>query len=155
RRWRGNQDWSCGFAVSPIRTGGFRNGGCPSTSFRNRTPLGPRLSPATLPGGGWVEWIRGTFREGIMSKRTFLLGPCVAVLGLAFAFTDLALSTVPGVTRANYARFRPGMTLRDVEKRLGGPAGPPGERARRLNALFRWLNKIPTPRFEGPWGTHD
>src|SRR5262245_52707212 len=56
-------------------------------------PLPESGSPAsTLPRGGRVEWMRDPFREGIMSKRRFLLGACVAVLGLAFAQTDLALS---------------------------------------------------------------
>jgi hypothetical protein len=77
-----------------------------------------------------------------MSKRTFLLGACVAVLGLAFAFTNLALSTLPGVTWANCGRIRPGMTLQDVEELLGGQAGPANARAARLNLIFQLLKGL-------------
>jgi hypothetical protein len=54
-----------------------------------------------------------------MSKRVFLLGVGLALVSLAFAFTDWALGIRPGVTEANARRILPGMKMRDVEAILG------------------------------------
>jgi hypothetical protein len=56
-----------------------------------------------------------------MSGRVYLLGVGLALVGLAFAVTDWALSLRPGVTEANVRRLREGMTLAEVEAILGGP----------------------------------
>ena len=57
-----------------------------------------------------------------MPRLIYLLGVCVAVVALALAVTDWALSLRPGVTQANVRRIRPGMTPEEVESLLGGPA---------------------------------
>jgi hypothetical protein len=59
-----------------------------------------------------------------MSRRVFLLGIGIALVALALAFTDWALSLRPGVTEANVKRIRPGMTLKEVESILGGLPSP-------------------------------
>ena len=56
-----------------------------------------------------------------MSGRVYLLGVGVALVALALAFTDRALSLQPGVTEANAKRIRLGMTLQEVEALLGSP----------------------------------
>jgi hypothetical protein len=56
-----------------------------------------------------------------MSRRVYLLGVGLALVALALAFTDWALSLRPGVTEANVRRIRAGMTIREVEALLGGP----------------------------------
>jgi hypothetical protein len=56
-----------------------------------------------------------------MPRRVYLLGLGLALVALALAVTDWALSLQPGVTKANAKRIRPGMTLRQVEAILGGP----------------------------------
>jgi hypothetical protein len=58
-----------------------------------------------------------------MSRHVYLLGVGLALVALALAFTDWALSLRPGVTEANFRRVRPGMTLAEVEALLGGKAG--------------------------------
>src|SRR5262245_48009928 len=58
-----------------------------------------------------------------MPRRVYLLGLGVALVGLALAFTDWALSLRPGVSEQNVKRIRPGMTLAEVEALLGGRAG--------------------------------
>jgi hypothetical protein len=70
-----------------------------------------------------------------MSRRVYLLGLGAALVALALAFTDRALSLRPGVTEANVKRIRAGMTLGQVNALLGsrptdrlsvmGPGGPP------------------------------
>ena len=55
-----------------------------------------------------------------MSRRIYLLGVGLALVALALAFTDWALSFQPGVTEANARRIRPGMTQEAVESLLGG-----------------------------------
>ena len=63
-----------------------------------------------------------------MSRRVYLLGAGLALVALALAVTDWALSLRPGVTEANAKRIRPGMTVQQVEGLMGGPAdytGPP------------------------------
>src|SRR5262249_24525820 len=50
-----------------------------------------------------------------------LLGAGLALVALALAFTDWALSLRPGVTEANFKRIRKGMTLAEVQALLGGP----------------------------------
>jgi hypothetical protein len=55
-----------------------------------------------------------------MSGRVYLLGVGVALVALALAVTDWALSLQPGVTEANGRRIRPGMTLQEGEVILGG-----------------------------------
>jgi hypothetical protein len=43
----------------------------------------------------------------------------VALVAVALAFTDWALSLRPGVTEANVRRIKSGMTLAEVEAHLG------------------------------------
>jgi hypothetical protein len=57
-----------------------------------------------------------------MSKRVYLLGAGAALVALALAFTDWALSLQPGVTEANARRIRPGMPVSEVKMILGGTA---------------------------------
>ena len=57
-----------------------------------------------------------------MSRRVYLLGIGLALMALAFAFTDWAVSLQPGVTEANVKRLRTGMPLSEVERILGRPA---------------------------------
>jgi hypothetical protein len=52
----------------------------------------------------------------------YLLGLGLALVALALAFSDWALSLRPGVTEANARRVRPGMTLAEVETLMGGRA---------------------------------
>jgi hypothetical protein len=54
-----------------------------------------------------------------MSRRVYLLGVGLALVALAFATTDWALSLQPGVTEANLRCIRPGMTLAEVEALFG------------------------------------
>jgi hypothetical protein len=56
-----------------------------------------------------------------MSRRVYLLGIGLALVALALAVTDWALSLQPGVTEANVRRIRLGMTLEQVEAILGPP----------------------------------
>jgi hypothetical protein len=56
-----------------------------------------------------------------MSRQVYLLGTGVALVALALAFTDWALSLRSGVTEANVRRIRVGMTVHEVEALLGGP----------------------------------
>jgi hypothetical protein len=55
-----------------------------------------------------------------MSRRVYLLGIGLALVALALAFTDWALSLRPGVTEANVKGIKPGITMREVEVILGG-----------------------------------
>jgi hypothetical protein len=55
-----------------------------------------------------------------MPRGVYLLGLGLALVALALAFTDWALSLRPGVTEANVKRVRPGMALAEVESILGG-----------------------------------
>ena len=61
-----------------------------------------------------------------MSRRMYLLGVGIVLVGLAFAVTDWALRPPfePGVTEANVRRIQPGMTPSDVERVLGVPPFP-------------------------------
>jgi hypothetical protein len=61
-------------------------------------------------------------KEVVMSGRLYLLGVGLVLVALAFLLADWVVSTRPGITRANCSRIQPGMTLRDVEDLLGGPA---------------------------------
>jgi hypothetical protein len=54
-----------------------------------------------------------------MPGRVYLLGVGLALVALAFAVTDWALTLGPGLTTANVRRIRPGMTLAEVEAILG------------------------------------
>jgi hypothetical protein len=54
-----------------------------------------------------------------MSRRMYLLGVGLALVALALAFTDWALSLQPGVTEAKVRRIRQGMTLAEVEGIFG------------------------------------
>jgi hypothetical protein len=56
-----------------------------------------------------------------MSRQVYLLGLGLALVALALAFTDLALSLQPGVTEANARRVSKGMTSGQVEAIFGGP----------------------------------
>jgi hypothetical protein len=69
-----------------------------------------------------------------MSRRVYLLGVGLALVALALAFTDWALSLRPGVTESNVRRIRPGMTLEQVESILGSH---PSER------IDRWRGGTP------------
>jgi hypothetical protein len=55
-----------------------------------------------------------------VSRRVYLLGVAVMLVGVAFRVTD-RLVCPPGVTEANVGRVRPGMTLRQAAARLGRP----------------------------------
>jgi hypothetical protein len=57
-----------------------------------------------------------------MSRRVYLLGVGAVLVALALVVTEWALGPRPGVNRLNYARIRPGMTMKQVETFLGGPA---------------------------------
>jgi hypothetical protein len=57
-----------------------------------------------------------------MNRRVYLLGVGLALVALALAFTDWALSLRPGITEANVRRIRVGMTLGEVGALLGGRA---------------------------------
>jgi hypothetical protein len=54
-----------------------------------------------------------------MSKRVYLLGVGIALLGIALAFTDWVLSLQPGVTERNIKRIRVGMIAAEVDSILG------------------------------------
>jgi hypothetical protein len=54
-----------------------------------------------------------------MPRHVYLLGVGLALVALALAFTDWALSFQPGVTEANVKRIKPGMTMVEVERILG------------------------------------
>jgi hypothetical protein len=56
-----------------------------------------------------------------MSRGVFLLGVGVALVALGLSATDRALSLLPGITEANTRRICVGMTLFEVETKLGGP----------------------------------
>jgi hypothetical protein len=56
-----------------------------------------------------------------MSRQVYLLGVGLVLVALAFVLTD-ALLWRREASRANLRRIRPGMTLREVEAILGGPA---------------------------------
>jgi hypothetical protein len=56
-----------------------------------------------------------------MSRRVYLLGIALALVALGLVLTD-ALLWRPEATETNLRRIRPGMTLREVEAILGGPA---------------------------------
>jgi hypothetical protein len=65
----------------------------------------------------------GDYAEGsAMPRGVYLLGEGLALVALALALTDWALSLRPGVTEANVKRIRKGMTLAEAEALLGGPA---------------------------------
>jgi hypothetical protein len=57
-----------------------------------------------------------------MPRRVYLLGVGLAVVALALAFTDWALSLRLGVTEVNARRIRGGMTLAEVEAIFGRPS---------------------------------
>jgi hypothetical protein len=80
-----------------------------------------------------------------MSRRVYLLGVGLALVALALAFTDWALSLQPGVTEANSRRIRAGMSLAEVESLLGRPAGW-AQRTDRCGG--DWLRKWGCPRGE-------
>src|SRR5262245_59468492 len=61
-----------------------------------------------------------------MSKRVFLLGVGMLLVGVAFVVTDAALGPRPGATEANVRRIRRGMTLEQVEAIFGKPGRPVG-----------------------------
>jgi hypothetical protein len=57
-----------------------------------------------------------------MPRGVYLLGVGLALVALALAFTDWALSLQSGVTERNVKRIREGMTLAEVEAITGRPA---------------------------------
>jgi hypothetical protein len=90
-----------------------------------------------------------------MSRRVFLLGVGLALVVLALALTDWALSLQPGVTEANVRRIRPGMTKEQVEAILGGPGESPWNRDMRLQPRTISTAGYDGGRryWEGPGGT--
>ena len=76
-----------------------------------------------------------------MSRRVYLLGVGLALVALALAFTDWALSLRPGVTEANVRRIREGMTMKEVELILGGRGEwwMEGTTCQRRDALWAWI----------------
>jgi hypothetical protein len=56
-----------------------------------------------------------------MPRRVYLLGVGLALVALALAVTDWALSLRPGVTEANVRRIQTGMTRQQAEPFLGRP----------------------------------
>jgi hypothetical protein len=71
-----------------------------------------------------------------MSRRVFLLGVGLALVALALAFTDWALSLRPGVTEANAKRLRPAMTLDEARAIMG-------ERGACLDGSVRFRQIVP------------
>jgi hypothetical protein len=57
-----------------------------------------------------------------MPKGVYLLGVGLALVALALAVTDWALSLLPGVTEGNVRRIRRGVALREAEATFGRPA---------------------------------
>lgn len=57
-----------------------------------------------------------------MSRQMFLFGIGITLIGLAFVVTNESLGPRPGVTRLNFNRIRPGMTVKEVELLLGDSA---------------------------------
>src|SRR5262249_10302590 len=74
-----------------------------------------------------------------MPRRVYLLGVGLALVALALAFTDWALSLRPGVTEANVKRIRPGMTLTDVEALMGCPPLPWGKIGTGEVSVYYWM----------------
>jgi hypothetical protein len=57
-----------------------------------------------------------------LSRRLVWVAVAQCVVALAFGLTHLLLSPFPGVTAANCARLRPGMSQQEVEQLFGGPS---------------------------------
>ena len=75
-----------------------------------------------------------------MPRRVYLLGVGLALVALAFAVTDLALSLQPGVTEVNVKRIRRGMTLSEVEALFGANGRLCFKRGRcaRRTSVYEW-----------------
>lgn len=72
-----------------------------------------------------------------MSRQVFSWGLGVTLVALAFVVTDQLLAPPPGLTEANVRRFRPGMTLAELEVLFGGPPDSTG-RDRMLGEGYSW-----------------
>jgi hypothetical protein len=80
-----------------------------------------------------------------MSRRVYLVGLGLALVALALAFTDWALSLQAGVTEANFKRIRVGMTEAEVEGLMGGRGEDRTGCRRAYDPTTRW-------RWKGPAG---
>jgi hypothetical protein len=81
-----------------------------------------------------------------MSRRVYLLGLGLALVALALAFTDWALSLHTGVTEWNARRIRPGMTMDQVKGILGARVTS--------NDMADKIRKEVVPDAEDPRGIH-
>jgi hypothetical protein len=67
-----------------------------------------------------------------MPRLVYAAGFGLLLVAGAFLLTDWLLTPPPGATEANSNRIRPGMTLRRVERVLGGPPLEGGARGSQL-----------------------
>src|SRR5262245_56401828 len=86
--------------------------------------MSPLEGPSSPSSRHAIHWKAGSCQEADMSKRVYLLGVGIALLGVGLTVTDWVLSLRPGVTEANVKRIRAGMTVREVEALLGCRAAP-------------------------------
>src|SRR5262245_34961502 len=56
-----------------------------------------------------------------MPRLTYVAGVALLARAGAFLLTDALLGPRPGVSRWNARRIQPGMTVKEVEARFGGP----------------------------------
>src|SRR5262249_35942170 len=90
----------------------------------------------------------GVATEGAsMPRWVFRLGVGLLLVAAAFLLTGAVIGPPPGVTEANVKRIKPGLTLAEVEARLGGKATSEANRGavRRAVAAYR----APRARAEG------
>src|SRR5262245_29793669 len=87
-----------------------------------------------------------------MPRLVYLTGLALLLLAGAFLLTD-RLVRPPGITEANVKRIRPGMTLAQVERLLGGPATENetfwGKNSSRPGGVDAWHRRS----WAGPEGT--
>jgi hypothetical protein len=88
-----------------------------------------------------------------MSRRVYLLGVGLVLVALGLVLTD-ALLWQPEASKANLRRIRPGMTLREVEAILGGPADRTYD-IKRFPPHMREMYYRPGEKWTRGWaGTH-